>query len=130
MSCCVTGEFEASLKKEILPEYCPTACGAKITVKGTPRPGRTVSGKVMPLSEYPSPFQAAEDSVIRERPAVKVPVWLLVVHMGTEPKFTVPGRIENVSNLGIASYRLVATGSSVPWELPLWPMSLATVVMP
>jgi hypothetical protein len=67
------GEFEALLTKEMLPGALPAAAGAKVTVKETLFPAATVTGKLIPLTEYPDPFQAALDTVTLEVPAVSVP---------------------------------------------------------
>jgi len=66
----VVGEFDALLRNETLPEAAPDTCGAKVTAKGTLCPAISVTGKVMPLKENPSPLQLPEDIVTAEVPAV------------------------------------------------------------
>jgi hypothetical protein len=68
------GEFEALLRNEMPPEAEPEACGAKVTVKEALCPGIRTSGKVMPLTEKPSPFQLAEETVTADVAAVSFPV--------------------------------------------------------
>ena len=68
------GEFEALLRNEMPPEAEPEACGAKVTVKEALCPGFRVTGKVIPLTEKPSPFQLAEETVTAEVAAVSFPV--------------------------------------------------------
>jgi hypothetical protein len=70
----VVGEFAALLTNEMPPETEPVACGAKVTVKEALCPGVRVTGKVMPLTEKPSPFQLAEEIVTAEVAAVSFPV--------------------------------------------------------
>jgi hypothetical protein len=74
--------LDASLKKDMLPEYLPAASGTKVTVKGTLCRGETINGKLIPLRMNPVPSKAAEDTVIGEPPAIKVPVRLVVVPAG------------------------------------------------
>lgn len=62
------------LIKEMLPEAMPGASGAKVTVKGTLCPAERVTGKTIPLSENPAPFQLTEDIVTVDVLAVRVPV--------------------------------------------------------
>ncbi len=60
------GEFAALLRNEMLPEAEPAACGANVIVKGTLCPAITVTGKVIPLTENPSPLQLPEEIVTAE----------------------------------------------------------------
>ena len=73
------GEFDALLRNEMLPEATPEACGAKVTVKDALSPAVSASGKVMPLTENPSPFQLPEDMVTAEPLAVSVPVRVVLL---------------------------------------------------
>jgi len=45
------GEFEASLRKVMVPEEAPSFCGAKVTLNGTLCPAAMVTGNVTPLTE-------------------------------------------------------------------------------
>ena len=47
------GELDASLMNEMPPELVPDPWGAKVTVKETLCPAVSVTGKLMPLTEYP-----------------------------------------------------------------------------
>ena len=47
----VAGEFDASLKNEMLPLELPEDAGVKVTPKDTLLPAATVDGKVIPLNE-------------------------------------------------------------------------------
>jgi hypothetical protein len=60
-------------------------------VKGTLCAAGTVTGKVIPLTEYPCPFQAAEETVMSEVPAVNVPFWTPSLPTATFPKLMVEG---------------------------------------
>ena len=51
----------------------------------------TVTGNVIPPSEYPDPFQSAEETVMSELPAVNVPVCVAFEPTATFPKFIVDG---------------------------------------
>ena len=82
LACCVPvpvnvwvrGESTALLTKDIVPGALPAVCGAKVTVYWMLFPAFTVNGNVTPLTEYPSPFHAAEDTVTSAPLADKVPV--------------------------------------------------------
>jgi hypothetical protein len=65
----------ASLRKLIFPAELPVRLGEKVILKGTLWPARTVRGKTIPLTEYPSPLQSADVTVMVESPAVRVAVW-------------------------------------------------------
>jgi len=56
-------ELVALLRKEIVPLEAPVAWGAKVTVKDTLCPAAIVTGKEMPLTENPFPFQLAVEIV-------------------------------------------------------------------
>src|SRR6266576_2585415 len=84
-------EFVASLTKAIVPLEAPVTCGAKVTVKGTLCPAAPVTGKEMPLTEYPFPFQLAVETVTAAEAAVNVPVWSLLLPTVTLPKLMVTG---------------------------------------
>ena len=53
MKVSAVGELVASLSNAMLPGAVPAASGAKVTVNGRLCPAGTVTGKVMPLTEYP-----------------------------------------------------------------------------
>jgi hypothetical protein len=91
----VVGELVASLSNTTLPGVLPAAWGAKVTVKGTFCPAGTVTGKVIPLSAYPVPFQAAEVTVMSEVPAVNVPCLTELLPTATFPKLKVAGDAES-----------------------------------
>jgi hypothetical protein len=74
VSVSVVGELDALLINEMLPEVAPDACGAKLTVKGTLCPAVSVTGKLMPFTEYPRLFQLAEEIVTVELLAVSIPI--------------------------------------------------------
>ena len=57
-----------------------------MTVKDLLVPDFTVSGKVMPLTEYPAPFHAADETVTSELVAWIVPVRFLLLPTLTLPK--------------------------------------------
>ena len=50
-------------------------------------PAATVTGKLIPLMEYPSPLHAADDTVTLALVAVRVPGNALLAPTGTLPKF-------------------------------------------
>src|SRR5690348_12178131 len=87
----VCGEFEASLRKLIFPTEFPAFCGAKVTAKETLCPAATLTGKVIPLTENPSPFQSAEVTATPASPAVMVPVMVDFCPTGTWPKLKLTG---------------------------------------
>lgn len=68
------GEFEALLRNDMPPETAPEACGVNVTVKEALCPTVRLTGKVIPLTENPSPFQLAEETVTGELAAVSIPV--------------------------------------------------------
>jgi hypothetical protein len=84
---CDPGEFEALLTKLMLPGEFPAVCGAKVTVKEIPCLAGTTAGKLIPLTEYPSPLHAADDTVTLALVAVRVPGNTLLAPTGTLPKF-------------------------------------------
>jgi hypothetical protein len=47
----VEGEFDASLKNEMLPLELPEDAGVNVTSNDTLLPAATVAGKVIPLTE-------------------------------------------------------------------------------
>ena len=54
-------------------------------------PEFTVTGNVIPLTEYPCPFQAAEDTATSALLAVRVPVKVELLPTATLPKASVEG---------------------------------------
>jgi len=91
----LAGELVALLTNEMLPGTLPAACGAKVTVKVTLVPDCTVVGKVIPVTEYPVPFQAADETETSALLAVSVPVRFLVLPTFTLPKDNVDGDSDN-----------------------------------
>lgn len=85
------GELAALLTKVTLPLAAPAASGVKVTVKDRLFPAEIVTGKLIPLSEYPWPFQAALATVTSEVPADKVPALLKLLPTATVPKLSVEG---------------------------------------
>ena len=80
------GELAALLINETPPEIVPDVCGAKVTVKEALCPGMTVTGKVMPLTENPLPFQSPDEIVTGEVDAVRVAVCVVLLPKATLPK--------------------------------------------
>jgi hypothetical protein len=75
----------------MLPGELPVACGAKVTVKEIPCPAGNTIGKLIPLTEYPSPLHAADDTVTLALVAVRVPDNALLAPTSTLPKFIEEG---------------------------------------
>jgi hypothetical protein len=88
---CVNIESEASLENEILPEEVPAVGGVNMTEYVALLPAATVTGNVMPLTEYPDPLQAAEETVTSAFLADKVPVKDELLPTATFPKFSEDG---------------------------------------
>jgi hypothetical protein len=97
----VVGELGALLINEVLPDAAPEAWGEKVTVKGALCPAASVTGKVIPLTEYPGPFQLAEEIVTAEAPAVSVPVLMLLLPTVTFPKASWEGEAESAPGSAI-----------------------------
>jgi hypothetical protein len=87
----VVGEFVALLRKERLPDAFPRAWGANVTVNGTFCPAGIVTGKEIPLSEKPDPFQFAVETVTLEEVALSVPLWFWLLPTVTLAKFILAG---------------------------------------
>lgn len=84
-----------------------------------------VTGKVIWLTEYPSPFQFAEETVISEPPAVNVPVRSLLLPTLTLPKFMLEGLTPNWPGANPSPVRGTVAGEppsiemvSVPFTVP------------
>jgi len=92
---CAAGESEALLTKDTVPGALPAARGAKVTVYWALLPALTVNGNVMPLTVYPSPVLAAEDTVTSAPLADKVPVLTVLFPIATLPKVIVDGDTES-----------------------------------
>lgn len=71
-------------------------------------PAFTVTGKVIPLTEYPDPFQAAEETTTSPLLADKVPVNAELLPTATFPKFIVEGDTMSVPSplLGGSDFEL------------------------
>lgn len=80
----------------MLPEAEPDACGANVIVKGTLCPAMRVTGKVMPLTENPSPLQLPEEIVTAELLAVSWRVRVALLPNATLPKAIVGVETESV----------------------------------
>jgi len=89
------GEFAALLRNEMLPEAEPEVCGAKVTLKEALCPAVSVTGKVIPLIENPSPFQFPEETVTAEVAAVSFSVSVALLPKATLPKLTVAAETES-----------------------------------
>jgi hypothetical protein len=59
-------------------------------------PAATVTGKVIPLTEYPDPLQVAEETTTSAFVADKVPVKDELLPTVTLPKFSVEGETASV----------------------------------
>ena len=88
---CVNDASDALLVKEMLPEEVPAAGGVKVTVYLALVPAATVTGNVIPVTEYPDPLQAAEETVTSAFVADKVPVKDELLPTATFPKFSEEG---------------------------------------
>jgi hypothetical protein len=96
----VLGVSEASLINVRLPGELPADCGINVTVKETLWPAATVTGNVIPLSEYPSPDWSTVETVTVELLAVRDPVLEELLPTATLPKATVVGDTESCPGLG------------------------------
>ena len=77
-------------------------------------PAGTVTGKLIPLIEYPGPLQDALETEILELPAVRVPVMFLLLPTATLPKARVAGAATKLPSGA-------ATGAAcVPVPVKVW----------
>jgi len=83
----------------------------KVTVNGTLLPAGIVVGKVIPLKEYPDPLQLAEETLILDPAALRVPVWCWLFPTSMLPKF-------------------IAEGLTDSWAAAGWGFDAAEVVYP
>lgn len=104
---CDPGEFEALLTKLMLPGEFPVACGAKVTVNEMPCPAGNTIGKLIPLTEYPAPLHAADDTVTLALVAVRVPGNALLSPTSTLPKFIEEGDTASCALPPVADFVVV-----------------------
>ena len=104
---CDPGEFEALLTKLMLPGEFPAVCGANVTVKGIGCPAGNTTGKLIPLTEYPSPLHAADDTVTLALVAVRVPGNALLSPTSTLPKFIEEGDTASCALPPVADFVVV-----------------------
>ena len=100
------GELDALLTNEMLPADVPADGGEKVTVYAALFPAATVIGNVIPLTEYPEPFQAADETTTSALGADKVPVKDELLPTFTFPKFSVEGETAKVPTLLLPVDRL------------------------
>lgn len=82
--------------KEMLPEEVPAVGGVKVTVYLALLPAATVTGNVIPLTEYPDPLHPAEEMVTLAFVADKVPVKFELLSTATFPKLSEEGDTASV----------------------------------
>lgn len=90
----------ALLVNAIFPDAVPAAAGVNVTVYFVLCPAVIVTGKVMPLTAYPEPFQAADEMVTSAVVAERVPVKDAVLPTATFPKLSEEGDTANVPSEG------------------------------
>jgi len=86
----------ALLVKLMPPGALPVAAGVKVTVYFVVWPTATVTGNVIPVTEYPDPLQAAVEMVTSAVVADKLPFKVAVFPTATLPKFNVEGETARV----------------------------------
>jgi hypothetical protein len=91
LNVCFNEASEALLTNEMLPGEVPAAAGVKVTVYCAVWPAVTLIGKEIPLTEYPDPLQAADETVTSALAADRVPVKDELLPTATFPKFSVDG---------------------------------------
>ena len=94
-----TGALDALLINEMLPADVPPDGGEKVTVYVALFPAATVIGNVIPLTEYPEPFQAADETTTSALEADKEPIKDELLPTFTFPKFSVDGETAKVPTL-------------------------------
>ena len=84
--------LEASLMNPNVPSTCPSACGLKLTLKGTLCPEDKVRGKLKPLMSKPEPAGLRAETVIGVEPSfVRVAGVVVVWPTNTKPNHIWPG---------------------------------------
>ncbi len=99
LKACERDASEALLVNDTFPEEEPAAGGVKVTVYWAVVPAGTVTGNVIPLTAYPDPFHAADETTTSEPVADKVPVNTELLPTATLPKFNVAGVTDSVPAL-------------------------------
>lgn len=78
------------------PETEPDVCGVKVTAKEALSPALSVTGKVIPVIENPSPFHFPEEIVTAEVTAVSFSALVALLPRATLPKVTVAAETDRV----------------------------------
>jgi hypothetical protein len=97
---CFKEESEALLTKAMLPGELPAAGGVKVTVYWALCPAGTLTGKLIPLTEYPEPLHNADETVTSAVEAESVPFNDELLPTATLPKFKVEGDTANAPVVG------------------------------
>ncbi len=85
--------------KEMLPEDAPPAVGVNEIVYVALLPIGTVIGNVIPLTEYPEPIHAAEETTTSAFVAYRVPFKEELSPTATFPKFSAAGETASVPDV-------------------------------